>query len=223
MGGVHRLIMSLAHTDTILSNPVVSYQTVYPVMEHFHTLQGEGAHTGRSAYFIRLGGCDVGCSWCDVKDSWDMDAHPHVSVQHLVESAVASKAPIVVITGGEPLLHNLDALTHTLKSAGLRTHIETSGSSPYSGDFDWVTLSPKRFKPPTDEIYAHADELKIIVVNRKDFDWAEAHAAQCKPGTTLLLQPEWDSPKVMPWIIEFIKENPRWGISLQTHKFLGIR
>lgn len=196
--------------------------TTYPVMEHFHTLQGEGVHTGRAAYFIRLGGCDVRCSWCDVKDSWEMGAHPLVSVQRLVEAAVASKAPMAVITGGEPLLHNLGPLTHALKAAGLSTHIETSGSSPFSGDFDWVTLSPKRFKHPTDEIYPLVDELKVVIVNHKDFDWAEAHAAQCGPDTALLLQPEWSKPKVLAWIVDYVKQNPRWGVSLQTHKFLGI-
>lgn len=194
----------------------------YPVMEHFHTLQGEGAHTGRAAYFIRLAGCDVGCSWCDVKDSWDADKHPRVSVGDLVEAAVASKAPFVVITGGEPLLHDLAALTTALQDAGLKIHLETSGSSPMSGVFDWVTLSPKRFKPPVDSVYPLVNELKVVVVNKRDFDWAEAHAAKCPKHAVLLLQPEWDTPKSIPWITDYVKQHPQWGVSLQTHKFLGI-
>lgn len=194
----------------------------YPVMEHFHTLQGEGAHTGRAAYFIRLAGCDVGCSWCDVKDSWDADKHPRVTVGDLVEAAVASKAPFVVITGGEPLQHDLAALTTALHDAGLKIHLETSGSSPMSGVFDWVTLSPKRFKPPVDSVYPLVNELKVVVVNKRDFDWAEAHAAKCPKDAVLLLQPEWDTPKSIPWITDYIKQHPQWGVSLQTHKFLGI-
>jgi organic radical activating enzyme len=196
--------------------------TLYPVMEHFYTLQGEGVHTGKAAYFIRLAGCDVGCSWCDVKESWEQEGHPIVSVNYLVEMARSSGAPFVVITGGEPLLHDLDPLTSALKQAGLAVHLETSGSSELSGHFDWITLSPKRFKPPMDAIYPMVNELKIIVVNKKDFDWAEAHASQCPPNTKLLLQPEWDSPNTMPWITEYVKAHPQWGVSLQTHKFLGI-
>jgi 7-carboxy-7-deazaguanine synthase len=207
----------------LTATPTISALDVaYPVMEHFHTLQGEGAHTGRSAYFIRLAGCDVGCSWCDVKDSWDAKKHPKIAVGDLVEAAVASKAPFVVITGGEPLLHDLTALTHALHNAGLVIHLETSGSSPMSGSFDWVTLSPKRFKAPVDSVYQHVNELKVVVVNKKDFDWAEMHAERCPEGTVLLLQPEWDSPKTMPWITDYVMQHPKWGVSLQTHKFLGI-
>lgn len=202
---------------------VSNLDVMYPVMEHFYTLQGEGAHTGRAAYFIRLAGCDVGCSWCDVKDSWDADKHPKITVGDLLEAAVASRASFVVVTGGEPLLHDLTALTTTLHEAGLKIHIETSGSSPMSGSFDWVTLSPKRFKAPLDSVYPHVNELKVVVVNKKDFDWAEMHAERCPDGTTLLLQPEWNSPKAIPWITEYVKKHPQWGVSLQTHKFLGIR
>lgn len=196
----------------------------YPVMEHFHTIQGEGVHTGRSAYFIRTAGCDVNCWWCDVQESWDEEKHPAVSVDTLVEGAVESGAPIAVITGGEPLLHDLDPLTLALKRAGLNTHIETSGSSPMSGYFDWVTLSPKRFKKPLEEAYRHADELKVVVLTNKDLEWAEETASKCHPETRLLLQPEWSrSEEAMPLITEYVKENPRWEISLQTHKYLGVR
>lgn len=196
--------------------------TTYPVMEHFHTIQGEGVHTGKSAYFIRTAGCDVKCWWCDVKDSWDGDKHPRMKVSTIVGFAKASQAPFAVITGGEPLLHNLYPLTSALRKAGMRVHLETSGSSEYSGDFDWVTLSPKRFKPPVDTAYKHVDELKIIVLTKKDLVWAEEHASKCKPGTALLLQPEWDTPKSMGLIVDYVKANPKWAISLQTHKFLDI-
>lgn len=191
-------------------------------MEHFHTIQGEGVHTGRAAYFIRLAGCDVGCSWCDVKDSWDADAHPWVSVEELVRAASASGAPIAVITGGEPLLQDLAGLTAALREAGMRTHLETSGSSPFSGDFDWVTLSPKKFKAPLPDIYPNVDELKVVVVNRNDLAWAQTHAARCPESARLLVQPEWDTPKSMDLIVDFVKANPRWSVSLQTHKFLNI-
>lgn len=196
--------------------------TLYPVMEHFYTIQGEGVHTGKSAYFIRTGGCDVKCWWCDVKDSWDEGKHPKLSVGFLVDVAAASKPAFVVITGGEPLMHNLDDLTAGLHQAGLKVHIETSGSSPFSGKFDWVTLSPKRFKKPVDEVYEYVDELKVVVLTKKDLAWAEEHAQKCPPNTKLLLQPEWDTPKSIPLIIEYVKQNPQWGISLQTHKFMKI-
>lgn len=196
----------------------------YPVMEHFHTIQGEGVHTGRAAYFIRTAGCDVNCWWCDVQESWDEEKHPPVSVGTLVEGAVSSGAPIAVITGGEPLLHDLDPLTLALKRAGLKTHIETSGSSPMSGYFDWVTLSPKRFKKPLEGAYEHADELKVVVLTTKDLEWAEETSSKCPTRTRLLLQPEWErSEEAMPLITDYVKENPRWEISLQTHKYLGVR
>jgi len=194
----------------------------YRVMEHFHTIQGEGVHTGRAAYFIRLGGCDVGCSWCDVKESWDAQAHPFVPTDELVRAAVASGAPIAVITGGEPLMQDLRALTQALRQAGLRTHLETSGSSPMSGTFDWVTLSPKKFKAPLPELYPQVDELKVVVVNRNDLAWAQTHAARCHETARLLVQPEWDTPRSMDLIVEFVKANPQWSVSLQTHKFLNI-
>lgn len=194
----------------------------YPIMEHFYTIQGEGAHTGRASYFIRTGGCDVQCWWCDVKDSWDKSKHPKMKVAELVKLAKASNAPFAVITGGEPLLHNLDPLTKALKKAGLQTHIETSGSSPLSGELDWITLSPKKFKPPVEEIYEHVNELKVVVLRKNDFKWAEEHAKKCPKGTILLLQPEWDTPESIPLIVDYVKEHPEWGISLQTHKFLKV-
>ena len=195
----------------------------YPVMERFLTVQGEGAYTGTSAWFIRLGGCDVGCAWCDVKESWDVEAHPKLDAGTLVQEAKSSKAPICVVTGGEPAMHDLKALAEGLRAEGLRTHIETSGTHPLTGDWDWVTFSPKRFKAPLPEFYAEADELKIIVVNRHDLSWGEEHAAQLSDACALYLQPEWDRrDKVLPHIMEHLKQSPKWRVSLQTHKYLGL-
>ena len=195
----------------------------YPVMEHFFSIQGEGVYTGQPAYFIRLAGCDVGCWWCDVKDSWDAENHPKKTVGEMVNAARESGAAFVVITGGEPLLHDLTSLTLALKKAGLKIHIETSGSSPVSGNLDWITLSPKRFKKPLDEIFPYVDELKVVVLTNKDLKWAEENAAKCSETTRLLLQPEWDTPKSMEIIVDYVKKHPEWSISLQTHKFLGVR
>ena len=194
-----------------------------PLMEDFYTIQGEGAHTGRPAYFIRTAGCDVNCWWCDVHESWDESKHPVVQVGDIVERAKESGAEFAVITGGEPLLHDLDALTLRLKQEGLQTHIETSGSSPLSGYLDWITLSPKRFKEPLDDIFPYVDELKVVVLTNKDLEWAEKNAQKCSDEARLLLQPEWDTPSSVDLIVEYVKDNPQWGISLQTHKFLGVR
>jgi len=194
----------------------------YPLMEDFYTIQGEGAHSGTPAYFIRLAGCDVQCWWCDVKDSWDESKHPREKSSEIVKRAVESGAKIAVITGGEPLLHNLEPITLMLKKAGLNVHIETSGSSPMTGSFDWITLSPKRFKQPLDEIFPYVDELKVVVLKNKDLEWAEKNAAKCPESTRLLLQPEWDTPTSVPLIVEYVKANPKWGISLQTHKFMNV-
>ena len=194
----------------------------YPIMEDFYTIQGEGAHTGRAAYFIRTGGCDVQCWWCDVKESWDEQKHPRRTVKEVVDRAKGSGAEIAVITGGEPLLHDLNALTLGLKNAGMQVHIETSGSSPVSGHLDWITLSPKRFKQPLDEIFPYVDELKVVVLKNKDIEWAEKNAAKCPEHTRLLLQPEWDTPTSIDLIVEYVKQNPEWGISLQTHKFMNV-
>ena len=194
-----------------------------PLMEHFYTIQGEGFYQGHAAYFIRLGGCDVGCVWCDVKDSWDADKHPLVAIDQMVSFVKEAKAPMAVITGGEPLLHNLDALTQQLQSNGIQTNIETSGSSPLSGSWDWICVSPKKFKAPLPDVVQHADELKVVIFNKSDFEWAETHAAMCKPGCKLFLQPEWDkSAQVLPLIIDYVKANPQWEISLQVHKYMQI-
>ena len=215
------LKMDEAHTITLKKE--VEYTGSLPVMEHFYTLQGEGVHQGKAAYFIRLGGCDVGCVWCDVKESWDMSKHPLISISDLVEEVRRTATQIVVITGGEPLLHNLSALTSELRTAGLSTHIETSGSSPLSGTWNWITLSPKKFKAPLQEVLDAASELKVVVFNKSDFDWAEKHAALVSPECKLYLQPEWDKANVItPLIIDYIKEHPRWQLSLQIHKYINV-
>lgn len=194
-----------------------------PVMEAFYTLQGEGFHQGRAAYFIRLGGCDVGCVWCDVKDSWDASKHPLQSVTDIVTEAKKYPGKLTVITGGEPLMHNLHELTYALKAAGFETNIETSGSSPLSGDWDWICLSPKKFKAPLPEIIPLAHELKVVIFNKHDFEWAETYAAQVNPNCKLYLQPEWDkAEKVLPLIIDYIKAHPQWELSLQTHKYINV-
>ncbi len=194
-----------------------------PLMEDFYTIQGEGFYQGHAAYFIRLGGCDVGCVWCDVKESWDASLHPMVTIDEMVRRAVASGTAMVVITGGEPVMYNLQPLTTALKNAGLRTNLETSGAYQLTGEWDWVCLSPKKFKAPHSSSYGHADELKIIVYNRSDFDWAEQHAALVRPSCELFLQPEWSREKEMlPLIIDYVKKHPRWKVSLQIHKYMDI-
>jgi len=197
--------------------------TTLPVMEHFYTLQGEGVHQGKAAYFIRLGGCDVGCVWCDVKDSWDSTKHPLLETEFLVEQVKKAGSPIAVITGGEPLLHDLDELTRQLQQAGFKTHMETSGSSPLSGTWDWITLSPKKFKAPLTEVVVKANELKVVIFNKSDFEWAEKWAAQVSPDCKLYLQPEWDKAAlVTPMIIDYIKAHPQWQLSLQIHKYINV-
>jgi 7-carboxy-7-deazaguanine synthase len=194
-----------------------------PVMEHFYTIQGEGYHQGKAAYFIRLGGCDVGCVWCDVKDSWDVEKHPKLNVERLKLNVLETPAKLVVITGGEPLMHNLDALTTVLQQQGLQTNIETSGAHPLSGKWDWICLSPKKFKAPLPEILPLANELKIVVYNKSDFDWAEKYAALVNPNCKLYLQPEWDkATEVTPLLIAYIKANPKWQLSLQVHKYINV-
>ena len=202
-------------------------------MESFYTLQGEGFHQGRAAYFIRLGGCDVGCVWCDVKESWDASTHPKFSVEDIVNRAkdeiagsrsqVAGKNNLVVITGGEPLLHNLDELTKALQDAGFETNIETSGSSPLSGKWNWICLSPKKFKQPLSDILPVAHELKVVIFNKHDFAWAEEYASKVNASCKLYLQPEWDKREtITPLIIEYIKQNPQWELSLQIHKYINV-
>jgi 7-carboxy-7-deazaguanine synthase len=203
--------------------PVEHIATAVPVMEQFYTLQGEGFHQGRAAYFIRLGGCDVGCVWCDVKESWDASAFPRFTSEDLVSNVKATAAPIVVITGGEPLMHNLDELTLAFQKAGIKTHIETSGAHPLSGSWDWICLSPKKFKAPLPAILPRANELKVVVFNKSDFAWAEKYAALVDPACKLYLQPEWDKQhEITPLIINYIKENPRWELSLQIHKYINV-
>lgn len=192
-------------------------------MELFYSLQGEGYHQGKAAFFIRLAGCDVGCVWCDVKDSWDASKHPVLSVEEIVAAAAAHPSRIAIVTGGEPLLHQLDPLTTALRAAGFQTHIETSGSSPMSGSWDWVCLSPKKFKAPLPESVKAADELKVVVFNKSDFDWANSFvndlAADCKK----YLQPEWEKLDAMtPLVIEYIKHNPIWELSAQLHKYIQV-
>lgn len=197
--------------------------TTLPVMEYFYTIQGEGFHQGKAAYFIRLGGCDVGCVWCDVKESWDATKHPLIKIEDLITEVKKTPAEIVVITGGEPLMHNLDELTNQLKAAGLKTNIETSGAHPLSGYWDWICLSPKKFKAPLDEVIPKADELKVVVFNKSDFYWAEKYAAQVSKNCKLYLQPEWDkATQVTPLIIDYIKDNPKWELSLQLHKYINV-
>ena len=194
-----------------------------PVMEQFYTIQGEGAHQGRAAYFIRLGGCDVGCVWCDVKDSWDATKHPRLSVSELVTAATAYPGRLTVITGGEPLMHDCTALTHNLRQAGFATHIETSGAWPLSGQWDWICLSPKKFKAPLPGILPHASELKVVIYHKSDFDWAEQWAAKVSPQCQLFLQPEFGKSKtITPLIIDYIKDHPQWQFSLQLHKYINV-
>lgn len=199
-----------------------------PVMENFYTIQGEGYYQGSAAYFIRLGGCDVGCVWCDVKDSWDASKHPQLTIEEIVEKAIKDipttiDGLIAVITGGEPLLYNLDDLTNELKAKGFRTNIETSGSSPLSGNWDWICLSPKKFKAPLPEVIPFANELKVVIFNKHDFEWAETYAAQVSSNCKLYLQPEWDKASlVTPLIIDYIKANPKWELSLQLHKYINV-
>ena len=202
---------------------LIDTTTLLPIMESFYTLQGEGFHQGRAAYFIRLGGCDVGCVWCDVKESWDKDLHPNQSVEQIVEGAKNNPCRLAVITGGEPAMHNLENLTKALQFEGFSVNIETSGSHPLTGSWDWICLSPKKFKPPLPQILKKADELKIVVFNKSDFTWAEKYAALVAPGCQLYLQPEWDKAEIVtPMIIDYIKANPQWQLSLQIHKYINV-
>ncbi len=194
-----------------------------PLVEDFYTIQGEGFHTGKAAYFIRLGGCDVGCRWCDAKESWNPKIHPPVEVDVIVDRAVACAAKSIVITGGEPLMYELSPLCRELHARGFEIFLETSGSSPFSGEFDWVCLSPKLRKHPLEGAYMRADELKVVIEREEDLAWAEECAAKVGEGCMLYLQPEWSvSEQVMPILVEYAKANPRWLISIQTHKYMHI-
>lgn len=194
-----------------------------PIMEQFYTIQGEGNYSGRAAYFIRIAGCDVGCVWCDVKESWDSESHPLVQICDLVKSAVDSKTDFVVITGGEPALYDLTELVNQLHAHQLEVAIETSGCYPILGAIDWVCFSPKKFKKPCTDVYEIADELKIIIFNKSDFAWAESHAELVPASCKLYLQVEWSkTEQLLPEIIAYVKENPKWRVSLQTHKYMQI-
>ncbi|MBK9284800.1 MAG: 7-carboxy-7-deazaguanine synthase QueE [Sphingobacteriaceae bacterium] len=192
-------------------------------MEMFYTIQGEGYHTGKPAFFIRIGGCDIGCHWCDVKESWNANLHPLTQVNDIVNEVSKSSANSVVITGGEPLIYNLEMLTKTLKSKNIATFIETSGAYPITGQWDWICLSPKKNSPPLEENYQYAGELKVIVHNKNDLAWAQQHAVKVKKETLLYLQPEWSKrEEILPAIIDFVKSNPLWRISIQSHKYINI-
>ena len=192
-------------------------------MEHFYTIQGEGYHQGKAAYFIRLAGCDVGCVWCDVKESWDVTKHPLTAIEDLLSIVKKTAAEIVVITGGEPLMHDLESLTSLFSEAGLKLHLETSGAHELSGLWDWICLSPKKFKSPVATLPPLAHELKVIIFNKSDFEWAESYAAMVSPSCKLYLQPEWDKASLMtPMIIEYVKQHPKWELSLQIHKYIDV-
>lgn len=197
--------------------------TTLPVMESFYTIQGEGYHQGKAAYFVRLGGCDVGCVWCDVKESWDATRHPKIEIKNIVGDALNHPGRLAVVTGGEPLMHNCIELTDELHRAGFTTNIETSGSFPLSGDWDWICLSPKKFKAPLPEILPLANELKVVIFNKSDFSWAEKYAEMVSGECKLYLQPEWEkSASVTPMIIDYILKNPKWEFSLQIHKYIHV-
>ncbi len=196
---------------------------VLPLMEEFYTIQGEGFNTGKAAYFIRIGGCDVGCHWCDVKESWDANVHPLTKVDQIIKNLQNYQAKSVVVTGGEPLMYNLNSITRLLKEQNIETFIETSGAYPLSGTWDWICLSAKKTMKPLDEIYSKANELKVIVYNQNDFKWAEEQAQKVGPNCYLYLQPEWSKRnELLPHIIAYVKQHPKWMISLQTHKYINI-
>ena len=202
---------------------VNSKMVALPLMEHFYTIQGEGFHSGKAAYFLRLGGCNVGCTWCDVKESWDTAQHPLVEIETMLQFVKENHAVTCVITGGEPMMHNLHSLTDMLKQNGVALHVETSGAYPVSGNWDWITVSPKRFKKPLHECLAIANELKVVVAHINDFRWAEEHAKMVGKNCMLYLQPEWSkSSELLPLVIDYVKQNPQWNISLQTHKFMNV-
>jgi 7-carboxy-7-deazaguanine synthase len=216
---MHYKLSGLSEEDKLL----LEEGKILPIMEQFYTIQGEGNNTGKPAYFIRIGGCDVGCHWCDVKESWDASVHPLLSIEDVLNELKQTSSKAVVITGGEPLQYNLDYLTDKLKDESIETFIETSGAYKLSGSWDWICLSPKKTMPPINEIYAKANELKIIVYNKNDFAWAKQEAQKVSEKCILYLQPEWSKKNEMtPLIVEFVKSNPVWRISLQTHKYINI-
>lgn len=198
-------------------------KVLYPLVEEFYSIQGEGFHSGRATYFVRLGGCDVGCQWCDSKESWNASRHPLVSAEEIAKRVVASGAVSAVITGGEPLMHNLDPLTEQLHASGVEIFLESSGCHPLSGSLDWICISPKQHKPPLETTLRAANELKVVVEKEGDFEWAESCATKVSAECLLYLQPEWNNmQQVIPLIVEYAKRNPRWMISIQTHKYMNI-
>jgi 7-carboxy-7-deazaguanine synthase len=197
--------------------------TTLPVMESFYTIQGEGFYTGRAAYFIRLGGCDIGCNWCDVKESWDIHKHPQINIENLISKAKLSNSKFVVITGGEPAMHDIKELVSQLHISNIEVAIETSGAYEVTGDVDWYCFSPKKFKPAIDEAYERANELKVVINHPSDFAWAEIHASRVKQECKFFLQPEWEKKeRFLPLIVDYVKFHSKWRISLQTHKYLNI-
>ena len=201
---------------------LVNKGVMLPLMEEFYTIQGEGFHKGTAAYFIRVGGCDVGCHWCDVKESWNADLHPPTAIETIVENA-DKYSKTIVITGGEPLTWDMGPLTEMLKQRGMQIHIETSGAYKLTGTWDWICLSPKKVKLPTEEVYEKANELKVIVLNKDDFRFAEEQATKVNKDCILYLQPEWSKrEKMSPLIVDYVMQNPQWKVSLQTHKYLNI-
>lgn len=208
------------YKKNILANLPEGY---YPLMEKFYTIQGEGYHTGKPAFFIRLAGCDVGCVWCDVKESWEASTSNLISVDNLLKDVAESKTPNVVITGGEPAAYNLTKLTDALSKKGYKVWLETSGAYPIQGTFDWICVSPKKFKAPLESVLQKANELKVVIFNESDFKWAEENARKASDVAKLFLQPEYSRfDRVIPIMIDYIKRNPQWSISLQTHKYLNI-
>lgn len=214
----------------------LEYEITFPVMEMFYSIQGEGFHTGTPAFFIRLGGCDVGCHWCDVKESWDAEKHPVQSIDEIISDAESSGAKTIIVTGGEPLMYDLTSLSKKLRNKNFKLHLETSGAYPLTGEWDWICFSPKKFKEPLSEFFSVANELKVIVYNKDDFHFAEEMSSVIgsprgilsngvnRPSVSFFLQPEWSRRETMlPSIIEYVKQNPKWRISLQTHKYIGVR
>ena len=205
-------------------NPsILQHGKLLPLVEDFYTIQGEGFHSGTPAYFIRLGGCDMGCSWCDAKETWNPNLYPPCSIEEIADRAASHPAKSVVITGGEPLLYPLAPLCDLLHRHGLRIFLETSGSHPRSGVFDWICLSPKKQHPPREDIYAEASELKVIVFDASDLVWAEENRRRVQPDCLLYLQPEWSgAARILPILVAYVKAHPLWRISLQTHKYMQI-
>lgn len=202
---------------------LVHHLNQLPIVEIFHSVQGEGAWMGTNAFFIRLAGCDVGCPWCDTKISWNVKRHPEIAIATLVDKAVSAFPEIVVITGGEPLMHDLTELSQQLKAQGLRVHLETSGSHPFSGSFDWVTFSPKQFKLPHESIYDRVSELKIVVKDETDLTFAEQNAAMVSANVLKYLQAEWETDRSRDLVMQYVLSHPNWRVSIQTHKLLGVR